>query len=94
MSPRIEKIKDAVQVVNRCKAEYLESVLVREMFRNQIAWEGVVEVFAITGHPRASKCYAWAVQGDKEDHYTTVLEIPPVDSPNAAVRASIAARVT
>lgn len=91
MSERIEKLRDAVQVMHRCKAEYAESVPVREMFGQRVAWEGVVDVFDITGHPKAKRCYAWSYQGDDGDQFVTVLEIPPVDSPNAAVRVSIAA---
>jgi hypothetical protein len=91
VSERIEKLRDAVQVMHRCKAEYAESVPVREMFGQRVAWEGVVDVFDITGHPKAKRCYAWSYQGDDGDQFVTVLEIPPVDSPNAAVRVSIAA---
>jgi hypothetical protein len=87
---RIEKLRDAVQVMNRCKAEHIESVPIREMFGNQVAWEGVVEVFKISGHPKAVRCYAWSYQGDKGEQYVNVLEIPPVVSPETAVRASIA----
>jgi hypothetical protein len=92
MSERIEKLRDAVQVMHRCKAEHVESVPVREMFGPKVAWEGVVEVFDLTGHSKAKRCYAWSYQGVKEEQFTTVLEIPPVVSPSTAVRASIASR--
>jgi hypothetical protein len=62
------------------------------MFGQSVAWEGVVEVFNLTGHPKAKRCYAWSYQGNKEEQFVTVLEIPPVVSPQTAVRASIAAR--
>lgn len=91
MSPRIEKLQDAVQIMHHCKAVHAASVPIREIFKQQVAWEGVVEVFSITGHPSAKRCYAWITQGEKGDFFTTVLEIPPVVSPNTAVRASIAA---
>lgn len=57
-------------------------------------WNGVVEVFEITGHPKAKRCYAWAHrEGDEDERtrYVAVLEIPPVESPRTAVQASIAA---
>lgn len=44
-------------------------------------------VFELLGHPTAPRCYAWEVDGE----VTAVLEEPPVDSPAAAVRASIVA---
>ena len=77
--------------MHRCKAEYVESVPVMEMFGSQVAWEGVVDVFNIAGHPKAKRCYAWSYKGDRDEHFVTVLEIPPVDSPNTAVRVSLAA---
>lgn len=92
MSPRMEKLKQAVEVMNHCSAVHARSAPVREMFGDKVAWEGVVEVFDLTGHPKAKRCYAWTYQGDKGDQFVTVLEIPPVDSPNTAVRASIASR--
>jgi len=51
--------------------------------------EGVVESFALTGHARAKRCYAWSYQDNGETRYVNVLEIPPVDSPQMAVRAAI-----
>lgn len=88
MSPRIEKIRDAVQAMHECTASHVQSVPVREMFRGQLVWEGVVEVFDLTGHPKAKRAYAWNVP---EGPVVGVLEIPPVKDPLTAVRASIVA---
>ena len=63
---------------------------VREIFQGQPVWEGDVEVFSIKGHPKASQCYAWAHETDnKGKRYVVVLELPPVDSAQAAVKAAI-----
>ena len=54
------------------------------------------EVFAITGHPKAKRCYAWGhVSGDDDQarRYVCVLELPPVDSPETAVRAGIMSEI-
>lgn len=91
MSERIEKLRDAVQVMHRCLAIHAESVPVREMFGQKVVWEGVVEAFTITGHPKAKRCYAWSYHDGKEDQFTTVLEIPPVKDAQTAVRAAIVA---
>ncbi len=59
---------------------------------DKTAWVGDVEVFALTKHPKAKICYAWSRREGKNDEgerIVVVLEIPPVDSPQAAVRASI-----
>jgi len=52
-------------------------------------WEGVVESFALTGHPKAKRCYAWSYQDNGETQYVNVLEIPPVVSAKTAVQAAI-----
>lgn len=92
MSERIEKLREAVQVMHRCLATHAESVPVREMFGSKAAWEGVVEAFTITGHPKAQRCYAWSYHDKGETQFVTVLEIPPVKDAQTAVRASIVAK--
>ena len=52
--------------------------------------DGAVEVFRLTGHPKAKRCYAWSFTEGKETRFVTVLEIPPVESAQTAVRAAIA----
>jgi hypothetical protein len=51
--------------------------------------KGVVESFALTGHPKAKRCYARSYQDNGETQYVTALEIPPVVSPKTAVQAAI-----
>lgn len=92
MSPRIEQLREAVEVMHKCKAQHEKSVPVVEMFGDKTVWEGVVESFAITGHPKAKRCYAWSFQDRGETRYMTVVEIPPVVSPQTAVRAAIASK--
>jgi hypothetical protein len=46
----------------------------------------------IEGHPKAKRCYAWSFLENGQPQYTTVLEIPPVDSPESAVKVAIAAK--
>ena len=58
--------------------------------RGKTVWEGVVEVFDLIGHAKASRAYAWTHKAaGKKVRHVTLLHIPPVDSPLAAVRASI-----
>ena len=91
MSERIENIKKAVERHAGCRATHVESNPVMEGYLNQIIWEGVVEIFDLDGHPKAKRAYGWQFWKGRNAQYTAVLGIPPVDSPNAAVRASIAA---
>jgi hypothetical protein len=92
MSERIDQLREAVEVMHGCKAQHEKSVPVVEMFGTKTVWEGVVESFAITGHPKAKRCYAWSFLEGNEPRYVTVLEIPPVESPQTAVRAAIASK--
>ena len=89
----IEALQDAIQRTHGCDSRHVASVPVKETFRGQTVWEGVVEVFDLIGHPQAQQCYAWghrAGPDEKQSRYVAVLRVPPADSPLAAVRASIA----
>lgn len=89
MSERISNIQKAVEKAAECAATHIESAAVLEVFRGQTMWEGVVDIFALNAHPKAKRAYGWSDGQGKETRYTAVLEIPRVDSPNAAVRAAI-----
>jgi len=90
MSKRIENLRTAIETMHGCKAAHEHSVVVVERFKKQTVWEGVVESFALTGHPKAKRCYAWSYQDRGETRYMNVLELPPVESPQTAVQAAIA----
>jgi hypothetical protein len=91
VSERIENIKKAVESHAGCRATHVESNPVTESYLNQIVWECVVEVFNLDGHPKANRAYGWQFWEGRNAQYTVVLGIPPIDSSNAAVRASITA---
>jgi hypothetical protein len=61
-------------------------------FAGQIIWQGEVEIFTLDGHAKAKRAYGWQTGDGTDAQFTAVLEIPPVDSPNTAVRAAIAAK--
>ncbi len=91
MSKRIEDICLIVEVRYDCEAKHECSVPVIEMYGKDEIWEGVVEMFALIGHPKAKRCYAWSfADDDAQPRYVAVLELPPVYSPHTAVRAAIA----
>lgn len=91
----LAELRAAIKHNHGCEAIHLETVPVTEIFQGKVAWTGEVEVFAITGHERARKCYAWGYPNEKRSgkyDFVTVLEIPPVDSPQTAVKAAIVAQ--
>lgn len=85
-------LKRVIRELHQAEARYVKSVPVQEWFQGQIVWDGVVEVFDLTGHPKAERIYAWAHDTDDPKNakrYVTVLHIPPVVSPQTAVKAAI-----
>ncbi len=83
----------AFRDLHGCEAKHVETVPVIESFNGQTVWEGEVEVFALSGHPKASKGYAWAYDKAKGSEIVAVLELPPVISPKTAVQASIVGKM-
>ena len=77
-------------MMHGCKAAHETSQVVMKEFRGQSVWDGVVEVFNLTGHPQAKRCYAWSLIESEETRYVAVLELPPVNSACSAVRSAIA----
>src|SRR5262245_44682022 len=57
----------------------------------RVIWEGAVCAFDLIGHPTATRAHAWSTSfpGTDPRRFVAVLHSPPVDSPVAAVRASI-----
>jgi hypothetical protein len=90
----ISRLQVAVSQLHGCGAIYRETVPVHEVFQGQTVWQGEVEVFELSGHPKAKRAYGWSHReghNDEGERFVAVLEIPPVVSPITAVRASIIA---
>ena len=86
-------LREAVERMHGGTATLAQSVPTREMFEGKPVWEGVVHVFDLSGHPTATRAYAWSspIEGSTKRRFFAVLHQPPVDSPHAAVRAAIVA---
>lgn len=80
-----------VEHLHHCKAVHSATIHVHEAFRGQTVWQGNVEAFALSGHPKASKAYGWSEGTGNKERFFAVLELPPVKSAVDAVRASIVA---
>jgi hypothetical protein len=91
MKENIDQLQKMVEHLHECVATYSNAVSVMEKFNNKAVWQGTVHVFNIEGNPKSDKCYAWShpIEGSKKRRYYAVLHIPPIDSPEKAVRASI-----
>jgi hypothetical protein len=88
----IDELRDVIRHLHGADATHIESVPVKETFQGKTVWQGIVEVFALHGHAKATRAYAWAHDTDdpaKPKRHVTVLHIHPVTSPILAVRAFI-----
>ena len=88
----LARLQTAVQHLHNCAAVWRETVPVHEVFQGKTVWQGEVEVYDLTGHPKAKRAYAWSHRegpNDQGERFVAVLEIPPVDSPVMAVRVQI-----
>ena len=88
----IEELRDVIRRVHGVESTHVESVPVKEIFKGETVWEGIVEVFDLVGHPTASRVYAWAHDTDDPENprrHVTVLHIHPIKSAEDAVRAAI-----
>src|ERR1700730_13414628 len=87
------QLKEAVETQHGGTAMLAQSVPVLETFEGQPVWEGIVHVFDLKGHPKATRAYAWSspIEGSTKRRFFAVLHIPPIVSPVDAVRAAIVA---
>jgi hypothetical protein len=87
------QLKRAVEAQHGCTATFIQSVPIKETFEGKTVWDGVVHVFDLTGHPKATRAYAWSspIEGSDKRRFFAVLHLPPVTSPVEAVRAAIVA---
>ncbi len=86
-----KELQGAIQNLHSCNSIWIESVPVKEIFEGETVWEGTVQIFQLTDHPTAKKCYAWSYQVDDsvKRKFVAVLHQDPVKSPVDAVKAFI-----
>jgi predicted sulfurtransferase len=87
----ISQLKETIQRLHGGIATHAETVAVKEVFNDKVIWQGDVEVFDLRGNPKATRAYAWmhGLDDTKAKRHVAVLHVPPVDSPQAAVKAVI-----
>ena len=91
MARHEEALRKAIRDLHGCASVWVEAAPVKETFQGETVWDGIVQVFDLTGHPTATRCYAWShATTGKKRRFVAVLHQGPVDSPEKAVRAAIA----
>jgi hypothetical protein len=91
-SKDIIELQNAIRSTHGCDSRWEASVKVEEKFEGKTAWSGIVEVFSLVGHSKAKYAYAWTYRDENQNKTTIVLKIPPVDSPQSAVKVAIASK--
>lgn len=87
----LARLQTAIQHLHKCGAVHRETVPAHERFHGKTLWRGDVEVFDLTGHPKAKRAYGWSY-GEPEE-FITILEIPPVTDAQSAVKVGVAYQV-
>jgi hypothetical protein len=87
------ELRRAIESQHGGTVTLVQAVPVKETFESQTVWEGVVHVFDLEGHPKATRAYAWSspIEGSTKRRFFAVLHMGPIKSPLDAVRAAIVA---
>jgi hypothetical protein len=93
MDVSVDQLKQAVEGQDGRKAVLSAVEPVKEVWEGKTVWEGVVHVFDLEGHPKATRAYAWSspVEGSDKRRFYAVLHLGGIRSPLDAVRAAIVA---
>jgi len=93
MEVSADQLQQAVESQHGGKAALVEVVPVKEVWQGKTVWEGVVHVFDLEYHPKATRAYAWSspVEGSDRRRFYAVLHLGGLRSPLDAVRAAIVA---
>jgi hypothetical protein len=91
MKESVDDLRKCIERLHHCEARLSHVSEVSESFQGMPAWQGVVCVFDLTGHPTATRAYAWSspIEGSTKRRFYAVLHVPPVASAADAVRAAI-----
>jgi hypothetical protein len=89
----VDQLREAVENMHGGTATLAQTVPVLETFDGKTVWEGVVQVFDLAGHPKATRAYAWSspIKGSTKRRFFAVLHTERINSPIEAVRAAIVA---
>jgi len=87
----IERLQQVIFHLHKADSKHVGTVPVEEIFRGKTLWKGNVEVFDLTGHPKAKRCYGWT-HGEPEE-FITILELPPVTDAQSAVKIGVSYQI-
>jgi hypothetical protein len=89
-----EQLKTAIEAQHGGRAAFVQSLPVKETFRDYPAFEGTIHIFHLAGSPTgATTVYAWSspMEGSRTRRIRTVLKEGAITGPIQAVRAMLMA---
>ncbi len=87
------ELLNAIENRAKCGAIYVQTQPVRIVEDGVVRWKGKVEVYQLKEHPQAKMAFGWGFQNaQKKVEYVTVMGVPPLDTPVAAVKGFLASR--
>ena len=87
------ELLNAIENRAKCGAIYVQTQPVRIVEDGVVRWKGKVEVYQLKEHPQAKMAFGWGFQNAKKKvEYVTVMGVPPLDTPVAAVKGFLASR--
>lgn len=86
-----ERFQMVIHQLHCVDSRHIESVHVNEDYQGETIWKGNGAVFELIGHTKARRFYAWT-HGDPKE-FVTILELPPVDSPQSVVKVGLAYQI-
>ena len=89
---QILRLKLAIERKHKCVASHVGSRVIVETGPDRAIWRGRVEVFDLTKHSKAERCYAWIEPRGNRSVSFIRLRIPPVTSAQKAVRGVLLSR--
>src|SRR6185437_3881208 len=93
MDVSVDQLQRAVEGQHGGKAVFVDALPLEEIWNGKTVWQGVVHVFDLEGHPKATRAYAWSspIEGSNKRRFYAVLHLGGIRSPLDAVRAAIVA---
>src|SRR3954447_1138123 len=91
MDVSVDQLQRAVEGQHGGEAVVVSAEPVKETFNGKTVWQGIVHVFDLEGHPKATRAYAWSSPIDGKRRFYAVLHLGGIRSPLDAVRAAIVA---
>ncbi len=88
------ELQAAIETKAACSAQYLQTQPLTFAVDGRVRWKGKVEIYQLKNHPQAKLAFGWGYKSKGgKIAYVTVMGIPPLDSPTAAVRAFVASNI-